>query len=207
MAPVVPVAVSWAAIVPAPAEHTAQEASEEIDEARWTPHLACTILRELGTRRSAPFGRDDRGDGHRDPVSRWPGLAAATGEDLVAVVERPAGVPVAREDPPHLRRAPLTGMPRGRDAEPPELVDDRARAAPLVDEPRVDHPDYTGLRLIDDEPPGRRRIGAISVGVARHDEAAPGLLALAPDGALDDLGALVLGYNALDVEEELPLGR
>ncbi len=144
-------------------------------------------------------------DGHRDPVRLR--AEAPAGCPIASVEPGAARVEFAGKKPSHRGPRPEPAA-RGMDLQLPELRHDPANRPPLLDEPAEDHPDHVRLLLVDGEAPWPSGVSPVAVwNRAGWDEPAPSLLSLPAQGPLADLGALVLGHDALDLKQEAAFRR
>src|SRR3954468_1633131 len=123
---------------------------------------------------------------------------------------RIGGVP---EDAPHGRPIPGRLAPAGPDALLLETAAGLARAAPPAADPRKDPPHDPSLVPQDLVAGHTASVSladiAVAIGRARQhaDRALACGVALAAPAALQDLGPLVLGHHALDLQQQIVLRR
>jgi hypothetical protein len=216
-------------VAPVPAAPADHEALQQVPLAARALAAAAPVLRELLLNGREQGGIDDGRHRDADPLGRVDGVTGGAAPRLAAAAadrpqprperprprlaeRRPAGVGRVLEQAPH--GAPLPGDPGARAAAGlPQAAADLADADPVVAEPPEHLPDHRRL-VLDDLVAGHAAavplVGvAVAVGRRRQhaDRAAARGVALAAAAPLEDLGALVLGHHALDLQEQVVLRR
>jgi hypothetical protein len=224
-----PVPAAGPPVAPVPAAPADHEALQQVPLAARALTAAAPVLRELLLNGREQDGIDDGGHRDADPLGRVDGVAGGAVPRLAAAAadrpqprserprprlaeRRPAGVGRVLEHAPH--GAPLPSDPGARAAAGlPQAAADLADADPVAAEPLEHLPDHRRL-VLDDLVAGDTAamplVGvAVAVGRRRQhaDRAAACGVALAAAAPLEDLGALVLGHHALDLQEQVVLRR
>src|SRR5690349_1115012 len=202
-----------------------EEALQEVALATRALPVAAPVLLELlpggleqpavdqrRNRHAEPFGRRHV----VDPVGAAGPLAAAPHRPRpdpgLAEGGRP-GVGGVLEDAPHRRPVPGALAAAGRVALRLQAPADLADADAVTADPAEDQADDRGLLLVDlvARAPAAVPLADVAVAVRRPrqdaDRALARRVALAASAALEDLGPLVLGHHALDLEQQVVLRR
>src|SRR4051794_28718812 len=218
------------AVVGVPALPADEQPLQQVALATGAPPVAPPVLLELLPGGLEQPAVDQRRDRHAEPFGRRHVVDPVGAAGLLAAAphrpqpDRPRpdpglaeggrpGVGGVPEDAPHRRPVPGALAAPGRVALRLQAPTDLADADAVTADPAEDQPDDPGLLLVDlvARAPAAVPLADVAVAVGRPREDADRALArrvpLAASAAFEDLGPLVLGHHALDLEQQVVLRR